>query len=176
MGRALIRTTGSAVLALAVVGVVACSGVANEADARARAFVDAYYLRFDLDAALPYTEGIARARLEEHKRLVDAARAQAQVEPAKSRIYYATPERRDAGPDRAHFTFELEVHSGDTVSSQTVVVLMGRRQTEWKVVSFREVRPEYPEVPGDPGNPRRVGVRTSSGTATATAAPPRTAP
>ncbi|MCK6550748.1 hypothetical protein L6R52_33230 [Myxococcota bacterium] len=148
-----------------VLFVQACRG-GDDPDRLARDFVDAYYVEYDLGRAMTYSEGTARLRLEEEKRLVDEARTKVAVAQSRTRTYYKDPARRDVGPGLVHFSFALEIRHGSNELEREAVVMVGKRDAGWRVLSFREHTPGMEGL--DPirtstSVAERDGVRTSSG-------------
>lgn len=159
------RISSYLLAAVVVLFVQACRG-GDDPDRLARDFVDAYYLEYDLDRAMTYSEGTARLRLEEEKRLVDEARTKVAIAQSRTRTYYAEPSRRDVGEGLVHYSFGLEIRQGTTELKRDAVVMIAKRDAGWRVLSFRESTPGMEGM--DPTRTstsarERDGVRTSSG-------------
>lgn len=134
-----------------------CRDGANDPDACAKAFVDAYYIEYDFDRALALAEGPATERLKTEKALVDDARSKVPVAQSRTRTYYDEPQRRDASPEAAHYTFELQVRQGSSEMNRTAIVMVAKKNNAWRVIGFREVGERAPTGATDDD-----GVRTST--------------
>ena len=144
------------------VGLLVGCQTKSDAQVLADDFVDAYYVEFDFDRAEQFTDGAATRRLERERELVREARATQQVEPRKSRVYYARPEVRAVTDELAHFTYALDVRQGDFRFSQSVVVMAAKKSGAWRVIEFREVRADLGDRPSPPTEPGQSGVRTTT--------------
>jgi hypothetical protein len=127
-------------------------------------FVDAYYVRFDFERALPYASGGAARRIRADRERAKVVREGTQLESSKSRVYYGKPLRRDASQQEVQFTYELEVHSGSHRFDQEVVVMLAKRDGVWKVTRFFEKRVEASGLPA-PGKEGHERVRNSTAAA-----------
>lgn len=149
---------------LGITGVfTACKG-SSGADAVASAFVDAYYIEYNFDRALTYASGAAQERLLEEKKLVDVARQQADLQIARTHVYYDTPEKHAVNDDLVHFTFALEIHQGQSDIRRTAVIMTARENGTWRVIAFREEGQEIGDRARRPesGDDQPNSVRTSS--------------
>jgi hypothetical protein len=110
----------------------------NSPDGLARAFVDAYYVEYDVDRAIALSDGAATLRLKEEKDLIDEARAKTAIAQSRSRTYYGDPTKREVGGELVHYTFELEIRQGSNDMRRTAVIMIAKRNDLWKVIGFRE--------------------------------------
>jgi hypothetical protein len=132
---------------------------ANDPDTVASGFVDAYYIEFDHARAKTFTYGGALRRIEEEAKLVDFARKKTAIQEAKARVYYGDPERRAIGDDKVHYRYVLDVRRGPERFETPTVILVAKRDGEWRVIQFHEGGAPRPGV-GD----RRGDVATSTRT------------
>jgi hypothetical protein len=137
---------------LGITGALGACKSASSPDQVATAFVDAYYIEYDFDRALNFSDGAAKERLIREKHLVDEAREKTALEHARTHVYYGAPEKHAVNDDLAHYTFHLEIHQGSTNLQRTAVVMLARSGDAFRVIQFREESGE--DIPN--------GVRTSS--------------
>lgn len=110
----------------------------GDPDAVANAFVDAYYIEFDLDRAKALAVGGALRRLEAEEKLVAEARKQVQVESRKARVYYDAPTKRQVEAGMVHYTYNLDIRQSGGQVQRKAIVMVAKRDGAWKVVRFRE--------------------------------------
>jgi hypothetical protein len=131
----------------------------SDPDQLAKAFVDAYYVEYDFDRALTFSDGAAALRLHDEKKLVDDARTKVAIAQSRSRTYYGDPEKHAVGESLVHYTFALEIHHGSNEMRRTAVIMLAKKSGGWKVIGFREVNEGGAPSTGEPGSD---GVRTST--------------
>ena len=123
---------------------VACAQPTSSPQATAQAFVDRFFVESNQRAALPLTEGVARAKLEEELRLLDGQAANSDERP---RVYYrqVSEQRQDDG---MAFYFRLTVVViGDQPIEPELIVRVRQRGDQWRVSNYevlplRTVAPE----------------------------------
>jgi len=114
----------------------ACTAPTGSPRAAAEGFLDAHYVRIDLEAARPFCASLALEKLEREIALVennpDAATAE------RPRVTYRLEEARDAGT-RAHYAYELAIHpSGMDAFRKLIVLSLASENGEWRVANFTE--------------------------------------
>jgi hypothetical protein len=125
--------------------VAACSQPTTSPQATARAFVDRFFVEANQGAALPLTEGVARAKLEEELRLRGDQPASAPDE--RPRVYYQQVSERTQADGMA-FYFRLTVVAiGDQPIEPEVIVRLRPSGNQWRVSNF-EVLPPRAVMPG----------------------------
>jgi len=129
-------------LAAHLLMLVACTDPTNSGQAVARAFVDRLFVEADQHAALPLTEGVARAKVEEELRLVAETRPGDAAE--RSRVYYRPIDQRTDG-DHVTFYFRLTVMViGDQPVEPELIVHVRRRGGKWHVSNYEVLPPRSP--------------------------------
>jgi hypothetical protein len=123
----------ASVLALAI---VACSSPSGSPRAAAEAFLDAHYVRIDLEAARAFCAGLALEKLEREIALLkDHEEASAAERP---RVTYRLEEAHDAD-ERAQYAYELAVHPTGTDPFHKLIVLSLRDEgSGWRVSNYSE--------------------------------------
>jgi len=157
----------------ALLGLSACPK-GNDANSIADQFVDAYYLEFNFDAALVFTSGMAKRRIENERQLASKVRATGALSGLKAKVYYDTPEHRSVREDLSHHTYTLETAVGTTLLSNRVLVMTTKKDGKWEVIAFREMdRPRPRENPeaatgNKPGDGVDIGSRVGTTTTSTT--------
>jgi len=124
---------------LLVGGGAACSQPANSAQATAQAFVDRFFVEANQRAALPLTEGVARAKLEEGLRLLGAQPASTTEE--RPRVYYRQLSEQTQDDGMAfHFRLTVVV-TGDQPIEPELIVRVRPNGEQWRVSNFEVVPP-----------------------------------
>ena len=126
--------------ALAAVAVLAALGCTDPSSPRSAAerFLDAHYVKIDLDAATALTTGVAEKKLQDERRLV----GQQFIDETTRQptVYYRfLEERSEAGGDRSHLVYRatFAVDGADTFDRRILLVLQ-RADGGWKIVNFEE--------------------------------------
>jgi len=119
-----------------VAATIGCTPAAESPRATAEAFLDAHYVRIDLEAARALCAGLALDKLE--KELALTRDAAIDAETRQPRVTYSIEESRD-GTDRAQYAYVLEIHPDGADVFRKLVVLMLRRETPgWRVSNYTE--------------------------------------
>lgn len=119
--------------------VVGCPASTDTPEGLAGRFVDAYFIRFDLDEAERFATGAALERVRKVRELAAFARERVSLEGSKSRVYYDPPTRAQASPDRVQLTYKLEVRTEGGTFERTVIVRVAKRDEGWRVVEFQTI-------------------------------------
>ncbi len=122
-------------LALALAS-AACTAPTGSPRAAAEGFLDAHYVRINLEAARPFCASLALEKLEREIALVennpDAATAE------RPHVTYRLEEARDAGV-RAQYAYDLAIHpSGMDAFHKLIVLSLTSENGEWRVSNFTE--------------------------------------
>lgn len=124
---------------------VLCTGCTQPTDSGesvARAFVDRLFVEANQSAALPLTEGLARAKVAEEIRLVGDRPSTQPSE--RSRVYYRELSR-EVQDDGLTFYFRLTVMViGDQPIEPELIVRVRRRGNEWRVSNYEVMPPQTP--------------------------------
>jgi hypothetical protein len=123
-------------LPAALLAITACTGPSDSPRAAAEAFLDAHYVRIDLEAARPFCAGLALDKLEREIALTENNPEALAVE--RPHVTYRLEEARDVG-DRASYAYELAVHPTGTDAFQKLVVMSLRNEgSGWRVSNYSE--------------------------------------
>lgn len=117
--------------------VVGCSGDSGSARGVGDAFVDAHYVRINLQASKELCSGVAREKVEHEIALT--AEIEIEQDTQRPRIYYEIHEERGVG-DSVRLIYELSIRAPglDPYEKFTIVTL---RETEgaWTVTNYIEM-------------------------------------
>lgn len=119
-----------------VAATIACTPAGESPRATAEAFLDAHYVRIDLEAARVLCAGLALDKLE--KELALTRDAAIDAETRQPRVTYSIEESRE-GADRAQYAYVLEIQPDGADVFRKLVVLTLRRETPgWRVSNYTE--------------------------------------
>ena len=119
-------------LTLSSVGCHSKGGPAGVADA----FMGAYYVAIELNAAREFTTGLAREKLDRELELT--SQVSIDSETRKPRINFQLEESSEEG-ERARFIFLLDIRPpGIDPYERTSIVSLKRVDGDWKVSNFNE--------------------------------------
>jgi len=117
----------------------ACAPPTSSPQATAQAFVDRFFVESNERAALPLTEGVARAKLEEGLRLL--ADQPASTTDERPRVYYRQLSQQSQDDGMAfHFRLTVVV-VGDQPLEPELIVRVRPKGDEWRVSNFEVVPP-----------------------------------
>jgi hypothetical protein len=120
-------------------GLAACSQSTSSPQATAQAFVDRFFVEADERAALPLTEGVARAKLEEGLRLLGDQPASTTDE--RPRVYYRQLSAQTQDDGMAfHFRLTVVV-LGDQPVEPELIVRVRPSGDQWRVSNFEVLPP-----------------------------------
>jgi len=104
----------------------------------AERFLDAHYVSIDLDASLPLTTGLARAKVERERTLV--AGFPADEATRKPQVWYRLLEERDDRADAVQFLYEGTVSpEGVERFQQRWLLTMREESGGWLVSNYEEL-------------------------------------
>ncbi len=130
-----VRSLGLAALASAVL--LACHADADGALAVTERFIDAHYVRIDLEAAVPLCTGLALQKLHEEQRLTQGQ--QIDESTRKPTVRYRLLDKKEEDGDHATFVFEGTIQVDDAGRFTRKWLISARRSDEaWKVSNFEE--------------------------------------
>jgi hypothetical protein len=136
----LIRRGGS-VLTLSVLALpllFACRPDASTPQGTAERFLDEHYVRIDLRAALPFTSGLARRKVEDELQLVEGQPIDAATR--KPTVHYRLLEERPDGDHAVNYLYlgSITVEDADRFERRWMVTV--RREAEgWRVTNYQEL-------------------------------------
>ncbi len=126
---------GTAVLAVAALA--ACRTDERSAEGVAEGFVDAHYVRIDLQAAAPFCSGVALRKLQEEQRLTQGQRIDESTR--KPTVRYRVIEKRAEDGNHTTFIFEGTIQVEDAGRFTRKWLITTSRSGElWKVSNFEE--------------------------------------
>jgi hypothetical protein len=104
----------------------------------AERFLDAHYVAIDLDASLPFTTGLARAKVERERTLVLGVPADETTR--KPQVWYTLLEERGEPADAVQFLYEGTVSPEGVERFQRRWLLTVRREEGgWLVSNYEEL-------------------------------------
>lgn len=123
---------------LAVLVLAACRPDAASPRGAAERFLDAHYVTIDLDATVPLTSGLARAKVERERRLVDGILADEATR--KPQVWYRLLEERPSGDDAVQFLYRGTVSpEGIERFDRRWLVTVRREPAGWVVSNYEEL-------------------------------------
>jgi len=122
-------------LALSAFG---CTPDADSPRGVAEGFLDAHYVTLDLTAAVAYTTGLARHKVEDELRLVGDQEIDAGT--LRPSVTYGMREERPEGEDRVTFLYDGKVKlEGGGSFEMSWLVNIRRQDGAWKVSNYKEL-------------------------------------
>jgi hypothetical protein len=129
---------------LLCVGLAACTQPTRSPQAAARAFVDRFFVEFNQPAALPLTEGVARAKVQEELRLLEDQPPSTTDE--RPRVYYRQISEQTQDDGMAfHFRLTVVVIGEQPVEPELIVRVRSSGD-QWRVSNY-EVLPAGTAAP-----------------------------
>ncbi|HZP43075.1 MAG TPA: hypothetical protein VFD84_16420 [Candidatus Binatia bacterium] len=131
------RTPARLALLVMVLG-LACRPDASTPRGTAERFLDAHYVRIDLPAALPFTSGLARHKVEEELRLVQGQEIDETTR--KPMVRYALLEEHPDGDAVVRFVYRgtILVEDADRLERRWMVTVR-REGADWRVTNYEEL-------------------------------------
>ena len=132
------RTTAALTFALvAAAASIGCRADPSTARGTAERFLDAHYVEIDLPAALPYTSGVAKHKVEQEMELVKGVPIDDTTH--KPIVRYSLVEERPAG-DGTKFLYHgrILVDGGDGFDRQWLVTVR-REGDAYRVTNYQEL-------------------------------------
>jgi len=123
-------------VAAVVIVAAACTPEAGSSRAVAEAFLDAHYVRIDLDASRELCAGLARSKVDKEIELTSDVEIDASTKPP--RINYRLEEARET-PGYVQYAYELSIRAPGLEPFERLVTLTVRDQHgEWAVTNFND--------------------------------------
>ena len=123
----------------------ACRDPASSAQARAEAFLDAHYIRIDLEGAREHASGLARDKIDKEIELTKDQEITG--ETRQPRVNYKL-HRSDESPSAAQFAYELTIRApGADPFKKIVMVTVRQSDGAWSVTNYSEA--DLPEEQRD---------------------------
>jgi hypothetical protein len=130
------RSPARLAFAIMVLG-LACRPDAATPRGIAERFLDAHYVRIDLDAAIPFTSGVARKKVEDELRLVQGQEIDETTR--KPIVRYVLLEEHPDGAETVRFLYRgtILVEDADRLERRWIVTVR-REGTDWRVTNYEE--------------------------------------
>jgi hypothetical protein len=131
-----VRTALATISLLLALAPLACTSPTGSPRAAAEAFLDAHYVRIDLEAARAFCAGLALEKLEREIALIkDHAEPSAGERP---RVTYKLEDSNDAA-ERAQYAYVLSVHTtGSDPFHKLIVMSLRNEGSGWHVSNYSE--------------------------------------
>ncbi len=131
------RAGRRALLLLCAVAVVGCRPDASTARGTAERFLDAHYVRIDLDSALPYTAGLAARKVRDEIELTKGQEIDATTR--KPSVHYTYLEEHPAGDGATNFVYRgtIDVEDADRFQRRWLVTVR-HEDAGWRVTNWQE--------------------------------------
>jgi hypothetical protein len=125
---------------LLCVALLACSQPERSPHATAKAFVDRFFVESNQRAALPLTEGVARAKLEEELRLLGDQPASTSAE--RPRVYYRQISEQTQDDGMAFYFRLTVVVIGEQPIEPELIVRVRPNGDQWRVSNYEVLPPQ----------------------------------
>lgn len=120
---------------------IGCTPDADSPRGVAEGFLDEHYVTMDLDAAVGYTTGLARHKVEDELNLIGDQQIDAGT--LLPSVTYGLREERPEGKDRVTFLYDGKVKLQGGGSFEMSWLVNTRRQDgAWKVSNYKELPKE----------------------------------
>ena len=129
---------GRALLLPLLLVALACHPDPSTARGTAESFLDAHFVRIDLPAALPFTSGLARHKVESEIELVRGQ--QIDETTRKPSVHYSMLEEHPDGADAVSFVYRGHIRVEDADSFERRWLVTVRRDADgWRVTNYQEL-------------------------------------
>lgn len=137
-GRNKVRRRSRATLALSLLLIAGCRAGAGTARGTAERFLDAHYVHIDLPAALEFTSGVARQKVESEIRLVQGQAIDASTR--KPSVHYRLLEEHPESADLVRYLFRGSIRIEDADPLERRWLLTVRLADDgWHVTNYEEL-------------------------------------
>jgi hypothetical protein len=134
----MMRHGAVATLALAVALAAGCRPDPSTARGTAERFLDAHYVRIDLEGSLPFTSGLARHKVEEEIRLVDGQAIDEATR--KPTVHYRLLEEHPEGEGAVNYLYRGSITVEDAGRfERRWLVTVRREDGGWRVTNYQEL-------------------------------------
>lgn len=106
-------------------------------EAIAGRFVERYYVKPDLSEAKALAYGLARRKIEDEERLLEAVTLP--PEAADRGVSYSLHAKRKMGDDKIFFVYDIIISVDRQVMKKRATIAAGRLPEGWRVTNFQEV-------------------------------------
>jgi hypothetical protein len=143
-GRNKLRTRADTVVSLLLVAsallLPGCRSDPSTPRGTAELFLDAHYVRIDLPAALPFTTGVARQKVEDEIRLVSGQTIDETTR--KPTVHYKLLEEHPDGDRAVNYLYHgsIAVEDADRFERRWLVTVR-RADDGWRVTNYQEFSP-----------------------------------
>jgi len=124
--------------AVVLLGIAACRPDPSTPRGTAERFLDAHYVHIDLPAALPFTSGLARHKVESEMELVKGVAIDDTTR--KPTVHYTMLEERADGDQAVSYVYRgsIAVDGADSFERRWLVTV--RREADgWRVTNYQEL-------------------------------------
>ncbi len=127
------------VIGLCVAIIIACAACApaEGPESMAESFVERYYVHVDLPKARALAYGLARRKIEEEERLLEAVTRPAGA--ADRGVSFSLYTTRKMGEDKIFFVYDIIISVDRQVMKKRATIAAGRIEGGWRVTNFQEV-------------------------------------
>jgi hypothetical protein len=114
-----------------------CRPDASTARGTAERFLDAHFVFIDLPAALPFTSGLARQKVENEIRLVEGQPIDEATR--KPRVHYRLLEERPDGEHSVSYLYrgDIRIDDADAIERRWLVTVRSENGA-WRVTNYQE--------------------------------------
>ena len=135
-GRCAVGGTAAVIGACAAL-LVACAGGEGTPRAVAERFLDAHYVRIDLPASRPYTDGLAQQKVDDEIRLTNGHTIDDTTRVP--RVHYRLLEEQVRGDDVVTYAYDTTFRiDGADPLHRTIELTVRRGGEGWKVTNYHE--------------------------------------
>src|SRR5262245_47615608 len=140
-GRNKVRMRGGTIVGLCVLSTLlgsACRPDPNTARGTAESFLDAHYVRIDLPAALPFTTGLARHKVEDEINLTSGQVIDASTR--KPTVHYRLLEEHAEDDETVRYVYRgsIVVEDADRIERRWLLTVR-REAGAWRVTNYQEL-------------------------------------
>lgn len=124
-------------LCMATIFAFAACAPASGPESIAQSFVERYYVNPDLPKAKALAYGLARQKIEDEERLLQAV-----TEPTGAGgrgVSYSLHATRKIGGDKIFFVYDITISVDRQVMKKRATITAGRIEEGWRVTNFQEV-------------------------------------
>lgn len=114
-----------------------CRPDASTARGTAESFLDAHYVHIDLPAALPFTSGLARQKVEAEIHLTEGQPIDETTR--KPRVHYRLLEERAAGEQAMSYLYkgDIRIDDADPIERRWLLTVRSE-EGAWRVTNYQE--------------------------------------
>lgn len=121
--------------AAALLALAACSA-AEDPESIAQSFVERYYVHPDLPRAKALTQGLARRKIEDEERLLEAVTRPGGA--ANRGVSYSLHSTRKMWEGKIFFVYDITISVDSREMKKRAFIATGRVKEGWRVTNFQE--------------------------------------